>query len=99
MHVISYKRLREYSEKHADCRDALDDWYKTANQADWSNLIDVQSIFPKAEAVINFTVFNIKGNKYRLVVDINYEKQLIYIKYILTDAEYDKEDWKNDPYF
>lgn len=64
MHVISYKRLREYSEKHADCRDALDDWYKAANKADWRNLIDVQSIFTKAEAVGNFTVFNIKGNKY-----------------------------------
>lgn len=99
MHVISYRRLREYSEKHADCRDALNDWYKAANQADWSNLIDVQTIFPKAEAVRNFTVFNIKGNKYRLIVDINYEKRLIYIKYIFTYAEYDKEDWKNDPYF
>jgi mRNA interferase HigB len=42
-------------------------------------LIEVQSIFPKAEAVGSFTVFNIKGNKYRLIVSINYEKQLIYI--------------------
>lgn len=67
MRVISYRRLREYSAKHADCRDALDDWYKAANQADWSNLIDVQTIFPKVEAVRNFTVFNIKVNKYRLI--------------------------------
>lgn len=86
MHVISYKSLREYSEKHADCREALDDWYKAASKAEWRNLIDVQSLFIKAEAVGNFTVFNIKGNKYRLVVDINYEKQLIYIKSIKTHA-------------
>ncbi|MEG3979486.1 type II toxin-antitoxin system HigB family toxin [Microcoleus sp. T3B2] len=46
-----------------------------------------------------FTVFNIKGNNYRLIVSIDYESQLIYIKYILTHAEYDKEKWKNDPYF
>lgn len=59
----------------------------------------MQSVFPKAEAVGNFTVFNIKGNKYRLIVSIDYEKQLVYIKYILPHAEYDKEDWKNDPYF
>ncbi|MBW4505388.1 MAG: type II toxin-antitoxin system HigB family toxin [Scytonematopsis contorta HA4267-MV1] len=99
MHVISYRRLREFYEKHADCRDALDDWYKFAKQANWSNLIEVQSIFPRAEAVNNFTVFNIKGNKYRLIVSIDYEKQLIYIKYIMTHAEYDKESWKNDYYF
>jgi mRNA interferase HigB len=62
-------------------------------------LIEVQSVFPKAEAVGNFTIFNIKGNKYRLIMSIGYEKQLIYIKYILIYAEYDKEEWKNDPYF
>ena len=99
MHVISYRCLREYCEKHADCCDAVDNWYKIADKADWSSLIEVQSVFPKAEAVGNFTVFNIKGNKYRLIVSIDYEKQLVYIKYILTHAEYDKEDWKNDPYF
>lgn len=99
MHVISYRRLREYAEKHSDCRDSLDNWYKVASQADWSTLVEVQSVFPTAEAVGNFTVFNIKGNKYRLIISIDYEKKLIYIKYILTHAEYDKESWKNDPYF
>jgi mRNA interferase HigB len=99
MHVISYRRLREYSEKHSNCREALDSWYKIASNADWSNLVEVQSVFPRAEAVGSFTVFNIKGNNYRLIVSIDYEKQLIYIKYILTHAEYDKESWKNDPYF
>ena len=59
----------------------------------------MQSVFSKAEAVRNFTVFNIKANKYRLIVSIDYEKQVIYIKYILTHAEYDKEEWKNYPYF
>lgn len=99
MHVISYRRLREYAEKHADVRDVLDNWYKVASKAIWANLIEVQEVFPKAEAVSNFTVFNIKGNNYRLIVSIDYEQQLIYIKYILTHAEYDKEQWKNDAYF
>jgi mRNA interferase HigB len=61
--VISYRRLREFGEKHGDCRDALDSWFKVAQKADWSNLFEVQAIFPKAEAVSNFTVFNIKGNR------------------------------------
>ena len=99
MHVISYRRLREYAEKHANVRDILDNWYKVASKATWGNLIEVQAVFPKAEAVRNFTVFNIKGNNYRLIVSIDYEQQIIYIKYILTHAEYDKEQWKNDAYF
>ncbi|NES93174.1 type II toxin-antitoxin system HigB family toxin, partial [Okeania sp. SIO2B9] len=84
---------------HSNSSDTLDNWYKVASKANWSNLIEVKSVFPSAEAVGNFTVFNIKGNKYRLIVSIDYQRQLIYIKYILTHAEYDKEYWKNDPYF
>ena len=99
MHVISRKKLREFCRKHADSCEALDDWYKTACQASWENLIEIQTIYPQAEAVGNFTVFNIKGNKYRLIVSINYLKQIAYLKYVLTYAEYDKESWKNDRYF
>ncbi|XGV94911.1 MAG: type II toxin-antitoxin system HigB family toxin [Leptolyngbya sp. BL-A-14] len=98
MHVISYKRLREFGQKHSDCRDVLDDWFKVAIRTSWSNLIEVQAVFPQAEAVGNFTVFNIKGNRYRLIASIDYEGQLIYIKYVLTHAEYDKEQWKHDPH-
>ena len=99
MHVISYRKLREYGEKHANCKDALDNWYRVVSRLVWENLVEVQAVFPKAEAVGNFTVFNIKGNNYRLAVSIDYEKEIIYIKYILTHAEYDKEQWKNDSYF
>jgi mRNA interferase HigB len=99
MRVVSYRRLREFHEKHADVRSVLDNWFKVASKADWSNLIEVQSIFPSAEAVSNFMVFNLKGNRYRLIVSIDYERQVIYVKYVLTHGEYDKERWKNDPYF
>ena len=99
MRIISQKRLRKFCAVHADAHDALYTWYKLASQADWKNLVDVQQVFPKAEAVGNFTVFNIKGNRYRLVVDLLYPKHRIYIKYVFTHAEYDKDNWKNDPYF
>ena len=99
MRILTYATLREYAKKHNDCQVPLDNWHKVASKANWSNLIEVQSVFPTAEAVGNFTIFNIKGNKYRLIVDINYQRKLIYIKYVLTHAEYDKEYWKNDPYF
>lgn len=99
MHVISRRILRGFCEVHADSCDALYDWYRVATKAEWKNLVEVQATYQKAEAVGNFTVFNIKGNNYRLIVDIIYESQRIYIKYVLTHAEYDKDKWKNDPYF
>ena len=99
MHVISRKKLRDYCHNHADSCEALDDWYKIASQVNWTKLIEVQTIYTQAEAVGNFTIFNIKGNKYRLIVSLNYQKQIVYIKYILTHAEYDKNNRKNDPYF
>ena len=99
MHVISRKRLKSFCLSHADVCDALDDWFSTASKAIWQNLTEVQMLYPKAEAVSNFTVFNIKGNKYRLISSINYEKQIIYVKYVLTHAEYDKDRWKDDPYY
>ncbi len=69
MHVISRKKLREYCQKHTDSCEALDDWYKTTSKVNWANLAEVQAVYPQAEAVGNFTVFNIKGNKYRLIAN------------------------------
>jgi mRNA interferase HigB len=60
MHVISRRILWEFCEAHADSCDALYDWYRVAIKAEWKNLLEVQVIYPKAEAVGNFTVFNIK---------------------------------------
>ena len=97
--VISRKILREFCQSHADSCDALYDWYRVTSKAVWKNLTDVQATYKSAEAVGNFTVFNIKGNRYRLIVDLIYSRQRIYIKYVLTHAEYDKGKWKNDPYF
>ena len=97
--VISRKILREFCQIHADSCDALYSWYRVASRAKWENLTQVRATYQSAEAVGNFTVFNIKGNRYRLIVDIIYPTQRIYIKYVLTHAEYDREKWKNDPYF
>jgi mRNA interferase HigB len=97
--VFSRAVLREFCEKHTDSCEALYAWYRVASKAQWRSLMEVQQNYPTAEAVSNFTVFNIKGNKYRLIVDLVYSKQRIFVKYILTHAEYDKDRWKDDPYF
>jgi mRNA interferase HigB len=99
VHVFSRAILREFCEKHADSCQALYGWYGVASKAKWQNLAEVQQLYLKAEAVGNFTVFNIKGNRYRLIVDLVYAKQQIFVKYIFTHAEYYKDRWKNDPHF
>ncbi|NES80566.1 MAG: type II toxin-antitoxin system HigB family toxin [Moorea sp. SIO2B7] len=91
MHVISYKILRDFGDIHSDSKESITNWYKLASKSQWSNFLEVQQVFHTAEAVGNFTIFNIKGNHYRLIVSIDYQGQLIYIKYVLTQAEYDKE--------
>jgi len=99
MHIISKNLLREFWERHPTAERPLKAWHKVAQHAEWKNLLSVQTVFRDAEAVKNFTVFNIKGNSFRLIVSIDYRKQLIYVKYILTHAEYDKNQWKKDERF
>lgn len=99
MHLISIRNLRGDTARHPDVKKQVNDWYTTVSKANWKNLEDVRQIYRDAEAVGNFTVFNIKGNDYRLIVGIDYENQTVYYKYFLTHAEYDKDRWKNDPYF
>ncbi|NES81275.1 MAG: type II toxin-antitoxin system HigB family toxin [Moorea sp. SIO2B7] len=74
MHVISRRILREFCAIHADACDALYDWYRVARKKQWQNLADIQVIYKSVEAVGKFTVFNIKGNHYRLIIDIIYYK-------------------------
>jgi mRNA interferase HigB len=99
MHLISAGKLKEASALYPDVEEVIKNFCKKFERAEWQNLIDVQNDYQSAEAVGNFTIFNIKGNKYRLIIDIDYEEQVAYFKYFLTHAEYDKEQWKNDPYY
>lgn len=99
MHIISRKRLLEFAEINPDASLPLDSWYRAAKSANWSNINEVRQVYPSADAAGNFPIFNIKGNNYRLIVHIIYFTQRIYIKYVLTHVEYDKEAWKNDPYY
>ncbi len=72
MHVISRKRLREFAAAHPDSEKALDTWYRVAKSARWMKLLDVRKVYPAAEAVGRLTVFNIRGNRYRLITVTHY---------------------------
>ena len=93
MRVIAKKILREFWEKHSDCEQQLKSWFKEASTADWTNSNQIKTEYPSASILNDHRiVFNIKGNHYRLIVRINYEYQMVWIRFIGTHAEYDKID-------
>ncbi|KAF0244523.1 MAG: hypothetical protein FD167_3633 [bacterium] len=96
MRIISKKRLREFWENHPEAKEPLLAWYRITEKARWQNLADTRKDFSHADSVGVCTVFNIKGNHYRLITSIRYLTQTVYILYVLTHAEYDKERWKSD---
>jgi Uncharacterized protein conserved in bacteria len=69
-------------------------WYRVTKRARWTNLADVREDFRHADVVCDLTVFNIAGNKYRLIAAIKYRWQVVYIRHILTHFEYNREKWK-----
>ena len=100
MHVISQSRLREFYIEHPQAKVGLQVWYKIASKAKWETPSDVQQVFAnKVDIVKNFTVFDIGGNKYRLITYIDYQKNKVFIRNVLTHAEYDKEQWKKDTWY
>lgn len=99
MRVISFSRLRKFYEKHSDAETSLRVWNKTTEAADWQNFAEVRKTYRAASQVGNFVVFNIGGNKYRLITSINYKTKKVYIRDVLTHSEYDTNKWKNDDRF
>jgi mRNA interferase HigB len=96
MRVIAKRILREFWEKHRDAEQPLKTWYKKASHGDWNNPMEVKAIFSSASILKNSrVVFNICRHKYRLVVDINYQKKLVFIRFMGTHADYDAIDADN----
>jgi mRNA interferase HigB len=93
--IISKAAITEFAKNHKDALEPLLYWYLISKRARWQSLVDVCEDFRHADAVDLFTVFNIGGNKYRLVTVIKYRWQVIYIRHILTHSEYSKETWKS----
>jgi mRNA interferase HigB len=94
MHVISRKSLRQFWEKHPESETALIRWFKLINLASFQTFDELRSVFPSADLVDDFIVFNIGGNKYRLIASIHFNRQKVYIRHVLNHSEYDKNQWK-----
>jgi len=95
MHVISRKTLIEFYEQpnHKDAKGPLETWYYEAKKAQWEFPADVKDLYKSASILKdNRVVFNIAGNKYRLIVRINYASKTVFIRFVGTHKEYDKID-------
>lgn len=91
MRVIAKKVLREFWQIHAETEQSLKSWYQEAEKAEWKNPNEIKKAYPSASILNdNRFVFNIKGNKYRLIVKINFEYSMVWIRFIGTHSEYDK---------
>lgn len=94
MRVISRKAIVEFAAGHSDAMPSLDAWYRLVLQARWRNLAEARTVFPHADPVGDLTVFNIAGNKYRLVARVNYRTRKVFVRAILTHGVYGLGRWK-----
>jgi mRNA interferase HigB len=94
MRIIKRSALEQFWEKHPDAKTSLESWYGVVRRAVWQTPVEMKRIYPNADLVGRRTIFNIAGNKYRMVARVNYETQRVFVLYLLTHAEYDRGDWK-----
>jgi len=96
MHVISEKALRDFWVLHPEAETPLRSWLRVAEHAEWEKFSDVRAQYPSADQVGKLTVFDIGGNKFRLIVVIHFNRGKLYIRSVLTQKDYDRNKWKED---
>jgi mRNA interferase HigB len=94
MRVISRRRLREFWEQYPESEQPLLGWYRIAKRADWTNFGDIRRFAGSADTFGLCVIFNIGGNKFRLVVRVLYNIHRVYVVGVYTHAEYDEDRWK-----
>jgi mRNA interferase HigB len=94
MHVISRKALLQFWENHPESKNSLSRWFRIMQKNDFADFNGLRATFPSADRVGDLIVFNISGNKYRLIASIHFNRNKVYIRHVLTHSEYDKGAWK-----
>jgi mRNA interferase HigB len=94
MHIITHRRITAAQKAYPQSASALDQWYRLCKKAEWSNFSALRKLFPSTDKVGNLFVFNIGGNKIRLIAAIHFNTGRLFIRAILTHQQYDQGDWK-----
>jgi mRNA interferase HigB len=102
MHIISRKQIREAAERFTDAKKELEAWYKIVSKAEWPSFQELRQTFADADAVREYVVFNIRGNRYRLIAIVHYIREYkgkwsggrVFIRSVLTHKAYEnKKNW------
>ncbi len=94
MHVISIQKLRVFWQRYQDAEKPLRAWYKILEKCLANNYAELKQTFSSADILEDYTIFDVGGNKYRVIVQIYYQYGRAYIAEVLTHAEYDEKNWK-----
>lgn len=93
MHIISQKRIREAQQNYPESSSALKGWFRIMKKNNFNNFAELKKCFNSVDKVDNLYVFNIAGNKLRLIANIHFDRKKIYIRNILSHEQYDKNKW------
>ena len=96
MRIISEARLREFYEKERQAENVMREWIKVVRIADWKNFAELRQTFNHADVYKNCTIFDVGGNKYRIIAKIEYQKHIVFIRAVLPHNEYDQNKWQLD---
>jgi mRNA interferase HigB len=94
VHIITQKNIWEAKEKYPESASALDCWYRIVKKNQYGSFSELKRSFNSVDKVGDYYIFNVGGNKLRLIVNIHFERQKIYIRQILNHTQYDKNTWK-----
>lgn len=94
MRIISRKAIRDATAKHQEWGASLNAWYKVTKAADWSSFAEVRNTWKRSDVVGRYVVFDISHNRCRLIATIKYKWKMVYIRHVLSHAEYDEKEWQ-----
>jgi mRNA interferase HigB len=94
MRIISRKSLREFWERHPEAEGPLRAWFQVVSRTRFANFSELRTAFPSADKVGRLIVFNIGGNKFRLVSSIHFNRGILYVRAVLTHRDYDQGNWQ-----
>ena len=96
MRIFSLKALRTFWDEEREAETVLREFYKRLAAIEPKNFAELRQLFPSADLVGKCYVFNVGGNKYRVIARIHFNRQMVFIRSVLTHKEYDKDKWKAD---
>lgn len=94
MRIVSRKAIKEAIAQHGEWAASLNAWYKVTKNADWKNFAEVRNSWRNSDVVGRYVVFDVSNNRCRLIATINYKWGMVYIREILSHAEYDEKGWR-----